>query len=294
MLRRPSLPSPRLPRATVLALAAAVGLSLAGVSRAAPPFLRGIRDHSVCCGLKVPLNVDGIPLDYSDPAYAKVLASHEPSPAPDALAADTPSAPAAPTAPATPAAPSTPAASDTPAPPIENPNSKFENPPPSPPPSRPILRLPGPPLSALDGRLETQSGYAKIAFSQLAGFPFADPPQPLPPGTPPPDVLAQVPASVRRLDGKKVVLTGFMLPTKMENGFATEFFFLSSSQLCCFGVTPSANEWMIVKMKKEGLPAVQDVPMSLAGRLRVRAQWTDGFLTSIYELEGDGLLKTKQ
>jgi hypothetical protein len=50
---------------------------------------------------------------------------------------------------------------------------------------------------------------------------------------------------------------------------------------------------MLVKMKKEGLPAVQDVPMTLAGRLRVRAQWTDGLLSSLYELEGDGLLKTK-
>lgn len=47
-------------------------------------------------------------------------------------------------------------------------------------------------------------------------------------------------------------------------------------------------------MKKEGLPPVQDVPMLLAGRLRVRAQWDDGMLSTIYELEGDGLLKTKK
>jgi hypothetical protein len=46
-------------------------------------------------------------------------------------------------------------------------------------------------------------------------------------------------------------------------------------------------------MKKEGIPPVQDVPMTLAGRLRVRAQWNDGFLSTLYELEGDGLLKTK-
>ena len=31
--------------------------------------------------------------------------------------------------------------------------------------------------------------------------------------------------------------------------------------------------------------------MLLAGRLRVRAQWDDGLLSTIYELEGDGLLK---
>ncbi len=158
---------------------------------------------------------------------------------------------------------------------------------------RPIVRLPGPPLTELDGPLKYQSGYAKIAFSQLAGFDFVPPPQPVAENQPVPDVLAGIPASIRRLDNRKVVLTGFMLPTKMEAGFAKEFFFLSSSQLCCYGVTPSLNDLIVVRMKDEGVPAVQDVPVSLAGILRVRAQWTAGYLESIYELEGHGLLKTK-
>jgi hypothetical protein len=151
----------------------------------------------------------------------------------------------------------------------------------------------GPSLATLEGPLATVSGYAHIHFSQLAGFKFQPPSQPVPAGQPPPDVLAQVPAVIRKLDGRKVVLTGFMLPLKLENGFATEFFFLSSRSLCCYGVTPEINEWIHVKMRKEGLPAVQDVPVFLAGRLRVRAQWSDGYLSSLYELEGDGLLKAK-
>ena len=53
------------------------------------------------------------------------------------------------------------------------------------------------------------------------------------------------------------------------------------------------GDLFLIKMKKEGIPPVQDVPMTLAGRLRVRAQWADGFLSTLYELEGDGLLKTK-
>ena len=236
-------------------------------SFAAPPFAKTPRgDHSLCCGIKVPLDPDGVPLDFSDPAYAEVLARQQ-AHARATAAAEKSSAPSSA--------------------PIENPKSPTGSPP------RPLLRLPGPPLSALDGPLTTRSGYTEIAFSQLAGFSFTAPTEALPAGTLVPDLLAQVPASVRRLDGKKVVLTGFMLPTKMENGFATEFLFLSSSQLCCYGTTPAANEWMLVKMKKEGLPAVQDVPMTLAGRLRVQPRWTDGFLTSLYELEGDGLLKTK-
>ena len=254
---------PQPTRLTTLGAVAAAA-ALVTVTLAAPPFGKGPRDHSLCCGLKIPISADGGPLDFSDPAYAKAVALHNQSFDSESSAL--------------------PGSADP-----EHPGARSEMPPPSP--ARPILRLPGPPLAALDGPLETQSGYIKIAFSQLAGFTFNAPLQPLPAGTSPPDVLAQVPASIRRLDGKKVVLTGFMLPTKLEGGFATEFFFLSSSQLCCYGVTPIVNEWISVKMKKEGLPPVQDVPMLLAGRLRVRAQWDDGLLSTIYELEGEGLLK---
>jgi hypothetical protein len=157
----------------------------------------------------------------------------------------------------------------------------------------PAAPNPGPSLAALEGPLETISGYAKVAFSQLAGFKFRPPAQPLAAGQAAPDVLTQVPAPIRRLDGKKVVLTGYMLPLKLEGGLATEFFFLSSPTLCCYGIVPEVNEWMHVRMKKEGLPPVQDVPMFLAGRLHVRARWDDGYLTGIYELEGDGLLKPR-
>ncbi len=137
------------------------------------------------------------------------------------------------------------------------------------------------------------SGYAHLHYSQLAGFKFQPPPQPIPPDRPPPDVLAQIPAAIRKYDGRKVVLTGYLLPLKLENGLATEFFFLSSPTLCCYGVIPEVNEWMLVRMRGEGLPPVQDVPLFLAGRLRVRPRWEDGQLLGIYELEGHGLLKPR-
>ncbi|MBL9202426.1 MAG: DUF3299 domain-containing protein [Opitutaceae bacterium] len=177
--------------------------------------------------------------------------------------------------------------------PTRNADDTAANTPPTAASARPVLRIPGPPLADLERPLVRQSGYAKIGFSQLAAFPFQAPETPLAPGTTPPDLLAQVPAVVRKLDGEKVVLTGFMLPTKLKDGFATEFLFLSSSQLCCFGTQPALNDWIAVKMRGEGLPPVQDVPMSLAGRLRIQPQWIDGVLTALYTMEGHGLLKTK-
>jgi len=38
---------------------------------------------------------------------------------------------------------------------------------------------------------------------------------------------------------------------------------------------------------------VQDVPVFLAGKLRVQARWEGGYLTGIYEMEGHGLLKAR-
>jgi len=158
----------------------------------------------------------------------------------------------------------------------------------------PVPPLPaGPPLSALEGPPEMVAGYAKVHFSQLAGFKYRLPAQPVPVGERPPDALAQVPEVIRQLDGRKVALSGFMLPLKLEHGFATEFFLLSNSSLCCYGITPEMNEWIHVRMRDEGLPAVQDVPVFLAGKLRVQARWEGGYLTGIYEMEGHGLLKAR-
>lgn len=160
------------------------------------------------------------------------------------------------------------------------------SPAPEAPPSRPSL-------ADLARGAPTVSGYSHLHYSQLAGFKFQPPPQPIPAGRPPPDVLAQVPAAIRKYDGKKVVLTGYMLPLKLQDGLATEFFFLSSPTLCCYGVIPEVNEWMLVKMRGEGLPPMQDVPLFLAGKLQVRPRWEDGHLLGIYEMEGHGLLKPR-
>lgn len=145
-------------------------------------------------------------------------------------------------------------------------------------------------MAALARGVPTVSGYSHLSFTQLAGFKFRPPPQPVPAGSPTPDVLAQVPAAIRRYDGRKVVLTGYLLPLRLEQGLAVEFFFLSSPTLCCYGTVPEVNEWMLVRMRGEGLPPVQDVPVFLAGRLAVKPRWEEGYLHGIYELEGHGLL----
>jgi hypothetical protein len=140
---------------------------------------------------------------------------------------------------------------------------------------------------------ESAEDYRPVGFDVLATFPFKSPPildAKAPTEAASIEVMKQVPESVRKLEGQKVVITGFMLPVKIERGLATEFLLLNTPLMCCFGVTPPTNAWVIVKMPK-GTPAQQDVPLPFRGRLHVRPQWDNGYLASIYQLDGEALAK---
>ena len=129
-------------------------------------------------------------------------------------------------------------------------------------------------------------GYLKLGFEQLASYnfvppafdPAADPHAKLPTGE------EQIPAAVKSWNGKKAVLTGFMVPVKMDQGLVTEFLLMRNTMACCYGAVPNMNEWVIVKMKK-GVPPLMDVPISFYGELKVGATFENGYMTGLYELE---------
>jgi hypothetical protein len=134
--------------------------------------------------------------------------------------------------------------------------------------------------------------YLKAGFDVLAGYTFipAELDPSAPPGTPPPSGAKQIPPLVKNLDGKNVVVSGYMLPTKVEKGLVTEFLLVSSPQLCCYGQTPQVNEFVVVKMAK-GVKPVMDTPVQFYGKLVVKEMYEDGFLTNIYSLEGEKMGK---
>ena len=87
-------------------------------------------------------------------------------------------------------------------------------------------------------------------------------------------------------NGKKAVVTGFMIPVKMEKGLVTEFLLMRNTMACCYGAVPNMNEWVIVKMKK-GVAPLMDVPVAFYGELKVGAMFENGYMTGLYELEGE-------
>jgi len=141
--------------------------------------------------------------------------------------------------------------------------------------------------------------FERVEFSLLGAFNY------VPPGyeTGTPDGKAapaadakpkdQIPDFVRKLDARKVAITGFMLPTKFKDGKVTEFLLMKDQSSCCFGVMPRINEWVTVKMSNGGIPPLMDTPITLVGKLKVGELFEEGYLAAIYQLDGERLLETK-
>lgn len=213
--------------------------------------LRGLKDHSQCCAIGMPSihgNTDGS----FDPAPDPVLNRHR---------APAPPAPVNHSAVAAPDATSAAETAD------EFPPLKF-------------------PTAKIDGHLDVGfdflGGYPfKLTKAQAGAFASADP-------TALAAVQDQIPELVRQLDGRKVLLTGFMLPMKMEGALTTEFLLVANSMLCCYGVVPPMNQWITVRMTGKGLQPQQDVPVQVFGTLRVQPRIENGALAAIYHLDATG------
>ncbi len=238
--------------------------------------LRGLRDHSLCCAIGMP-NIHGIDGSFDpapDPVLSRRRAPAPPVPADSAASSQAPGDKPVVAIPgvdtfvsATPvSAIAAPEASDEAESPVE--------------PSYPPLVLP---TRQIDGHLdvgfETLGGFAfKLTKSQAAAIGTAD-------KTAMAAVQAQIPDVIRKLDGRKVVVTGYMLPMKMDGALTTEFLIVANSMLCCYGVVPPMNQWATVKMEKRGVAPQLDEPVQVFGTLRVQSRIENGALSAIYHVE---------
>jgi hypothetical protein len=152
----------------------------------------------------------------------------------------------------------------------------------------PSTTKPAAPGDAAAAKPEVENGYLKLGFEQLASYQFTPPPfdPAADPKAKPPTGEEQIPTTVKNWNGKKAVITGYMVPVKMEKGLVTEFLLMRNTMACCFGTVPNMNEWVIVKMKK-GVQPMMDVPVAFYGELKVGAMFENGYMTGLYELDGE-------
>ncbi len=128
-----------------------------------------------------------------------------------------------------------------------------------------------------------------LGFDKLASYEFVAPEDPAKAAA----AEAQIPAKVREYNDKKVLVTGFMLPVKMAAGLVTEFLLVKDPMMCCYGVMPKVNEWVVVRMVGKGVPPLMDVPITFEGTLSVGQLYEGGYLTGLYLLKGEKRVETK-
>jgi hypothetical protein len=110
-----------------------------------------------------------------------------------------------------------------------------------------------------------------LPFEEIASWPYDD-------------GLKGMPKSVKELDGKKVMMTGFMLPIdEVEN--IKEFLLVQSLWSCCYGQPPDINGTIRVVMQGKKRIDYKFDPIKVIGTFRVKATVEDGFCVDVYQLE---------
>jgi hypothetical protein len=139
------------------------------------------------------------------------------------------------------------------------------------------------------GLLRAEDKAVAVGFDKLASFEFVAPES----EAKAKEAEAQIPEQVRAYDAKRVTVTGFMLPVKMAEGLVVEFLLVKDPMMCCYGVVPKVNEWVVVKMNGKGVAPLMDVPITFEGTLSVGQIYEGGYLTGLYLLKGDRRIETK-
>jgi hypothetical protein len=101
-----------------------------------------------------------------------------------------------------------------------------------------------------------------------------------------------IPVPMKAYDGKRVSVTGFILPLRTRKGLTTEFLLLRDQGTCCFGAQAQINHFMRVKYPA-GIRYGDPVPWKVSGTVRVGEIYIQGYLTGIYQLDAETAVEVK-
>lgn len=127
-------------------------------------------------------------------------------------------------------------------------------------------------------------GVARVSFADLGRALPADPEQ-----ARAGDYLKGVPRSVRGLDQGRVLLQGFMIPTRVEDKGVREFLLVRNQASCCFGFPLQVTDMVVVRMTGRPAASLMDHTLVVVGRLHVQEHWSGPVLGSLYQMDGESV-----
>lgn len=129
--------------------------------------------------------------------------------------------------------------------------------------------------------------YEYLNISTLAGFYYETPTADIVSN---PDVKRniQIPEKIMQFNGKKVSITGFMMPVKVDSeGNVDEFAINGNYDMCFYGAPSSLNQWVHVKMNQGKTAKFSHNATTISGVLEVGELVENGEVVSIYRLTGE-------
>jgi len=132
--------------------------------------------------------------------------------------------------------------------------------------------------------------YRNMDFQWLASYPFEAPNDKITNDTQVAQVEKQIPAPIKALDGKRVMIRGFMVPVKDIQGHTSEFLVVRDQPTCCYSGMTTITEFVSVKVPGLGVESVLDQPITVQGKLHVGAMLESGYVMGVYRMEGEKLV----
>ena len=114
-----------------------------------------------------------------------------------------------------------------------------------------------------------------LTFEEIGSWPYED-------------GLKGMPESVKKLDGIKVMMTGFMLPID-EVEDIKQFLLVQSLWSCCFGQPPDINGLVRVVMQGGKKVQYQYDPLKVIGTFVIRPTYDDDYCVDIYTIKADSV-----
>ena len=134
-------------------------------------------------------------------------------------------------------------------------------------------------------------GHKSVTLNKLADYTFSikDDDAKIITGKDPLD--QQIPEEIKKLNGKKIVTTGFMFPVDFKNGKTNKFMMIRVIPSCFYCRKPSFNEWVVTTTADgKRVEYLGDQLMQVTGTLTVGTERDeDGYVTSVYRLKADSI-----
>lgn len=111
----------------------------------------------------------------------------------------------------------------------------------------------------------------KVKFDTLGGWKYVE-------------GKTAIPADVKKLDGKAVEVTGFMMPINQTENITT-FIIVNTLFGCCFGQAPAVNHVIVVTMEAGKTVDFYPDAVRVIGKFSVGETREQGYLVSIYRLQ---------